>query len=158
MICVVDFFFLLDIVAQFNSAFYISQTEIETDRKKIALLYLKNWFMVDLLASVPFDLLLYMFGDSEEQSAHVVLLAKFGRLYKTTKLLRLIKLLKLAKDRDKMTAVLTENVKIEKGLERLLLFVLALALVGHLVACIWVFQAKMLGETTKDTWIHSNDM
>jgi hypothetical protein len=68
-----------------------------------------------------------------------VLLAKFGRLYKTTKLLRLMKLLKIAKDSTKVTAIITENMKFESGFERLVLFILGLALVGHLVACIWVF-------------------
>ena len=71
-------------------------------------------------------------------------MAKLGRLYKFAKLLRLIKLLKLAKDREKVTKILSETVKMQKGLERLVVFVSTLLLLGHLAACIWVFMAKTL--------------
>jgi hypothetical protein len=87
-----------------------------------------------------------------------MVLAKFGRLYRITKLIRLIKLLKLAKDHEKVTSILTETVKIQKGLERLIIFVGTLVLVGHLVACIWVFQAKFIILTQRDNWIRDQQL
>ena len=76
-------------------------------------------------------------------------MAKLGRLYKFAKLLRLIKLLKLAKDREKVTQILSETVKMQKGLERLFVFIGTLLLFGHLAACIWVFMAKNLSTSQR---------
>jgi predicted membrane protein len=85
-------------------------------------------------------------------------LAKFGRLYKAAKLLRLIKLLKLAKDREKISMILTDNLRIERGTERLLLFLMTLGIVGHLVACIWIFSAKVIENSHRANWIYDNQM
>jgi hypothetical protein len=55
--------------------------------------------------------------------------------------------MKLAKDREKVTQILSDTVKMQKGFERLVVFVLTLLLFGHLAACIWVFMAKTLSTT-----------
>lgn len=51
----VDFIFLIDIVMNFHFAFLNDKLEIVDEKKKIASQYLKTWFLVDLLASLPFD-------------------------------------------------------------------------------------------------------
>jgi hyperpolarization activated cyclic nucleotide-gated potassium channel 2 len=45
--------FAIDIVIQFNTGFMVRQ-EMVTDRKVIAKRYLKGWFFLDLLATLPF--------------------------------------------------------------------------------------------------------
>ena len=52
---VIDFLFFIDILVIFNSAFYNDDSEIIDDRKEIARSYAKGWFVVDVLAIVPFD-------------------------------------------------------------------------------------------------------
>lgn len=54
---VIDVLFLLDMIVNFNCAFYDINYEIIETRKEIALNYLKGWFLIDLLAIIPFDLI-----------------------------------------------------------------------------------------------------
>ena len=58
IIMIIDCFFVIDIFVIFNSAFYDEETELIEDRKKIAKNYLNGWFTIDLLAIVPFDVIL----------------------------------------------------------------------------------------------------
>ena len=43
--------------ADFIHMFFLSQ--VVSDPKKIAVHYLKGWFLIDLVAAIPFDLLLF---------------------------------------------------------------------------------------------------
>ena len=52
---VVDSCFFIDIIVTFNTAIPISQVKIEEDRKLIAKMYLKKWFWIDLLVTLPYD-------------------------------------------------------------------------------------------------------
>lgn len=54
---VVDFIFFLDIILTFNMAYYDEDYVIVSDRKIIAGGYLRSWFILDLFAVIPFDLL-----------------------------------------------------------------------------------------------------
>ena len=51
-----DFIFLIDIFVNFNSAYYENDKLID-DRRKIVFNYLTGWFIIDLLAMLPIDLL-----------------------------------------------------------------------------------------------------
>ena len=53
----IDFFFFIDIVVNFNSAYIDESYEVIDDRKKIAHSYLVSWFLVDFLSIVPFELI-----------------------------------------------------------------------------------------------------
>jgi hypothetical protein len=58
----IDFFFMSDIFVTFFTTLPETDEEIEmTDRKVIALNYLKGWFFIDLMAIFPFDLLATLF-------------------------------------------------------------------------------------------------
>lgn len=120
----IDCCFLIDIVIMFNSVYYDDDFEIIEDRKKIALTYLQSWFLIDLLAIIPFDLFV---NDQESTStnfndfARVVRLGKISRLIKMTRLLRILKLMK---ERSKLLKYLNEILKIGLGFERLVFFVL----------------------------------
>ena len=52
----VDFIFFIDIIIKFNTPIY-KQGRLMTDRKQIALLYVKTWFILDFLALIPFSFL-----------------------------------------------------------------------------------------------------
>mmetsp|Transcript_28158 Transcript_28158/g.42618 ORF Transcript_28158/g.42618 Transcript_28158/m.42618 type:complete len:137 (+) Transcript_28158:594-1004(+) len=88
----IDFVFVLDILLTFNVALYDSNMQIIDNRKKIAKIYMKTWFSIDLLAVIPFDLILQASGNSE--LGHFT---KLSRMYKLTKLSRLFRVIKLFK-------------------------------------------------------------
>ena len=53
-----DFMFLFDMAAAFNTAYYSADDDAYvTIRPLIARHYLATWFTVDLLSTVPWDLL-----------------------------------------------------------------------------------------------------
>lgn len=52
---VIDILFLIDIIVIFNTAFYDDDVEVIDNRKAIAVAYIQGWFMVDVLAIIPFD-------------------------------------------------------------------------------------------------------
>lgn len=49
----IDALFMLDIIVNFLSAVELDDMIIETRPKKIALIYLRFWFLFDLLATFP---------------------------------------------------------------------------------------------------------
>ena len=59
-----DIMFVADILINFRTT-YISDGEIITDPRKIALNYARGWFIIDAVAAIPFDLLFSGLGTSE---------------------------------------------------------------------------------------------
>ena len=49
------FTILIDIILNFRTTFVSVKGEVVSDSKLIALNYVRGWFVVDLLAAIPFD-------------------------------------------------------------------------------------------------------
>jgi len=92
----VDFLFLVDICVIFNTAFLDADMEVVTDRGLIAWNYLTSWLAVDLVAILPFELMVSANGEA----ANLVRLARIGRLYKVLRLIKLVRLLKVRKGKQ----------------------------------------------------------
>ena len=78
--------------------------EIEDDRITIAKAYVKGWFFIDLMAVVPFELLIQLFivqdgegGENNMDYNKFIRMSRMSKLYKLIKITRLIRLLKLMK-------------------------------------------------------------
>ena len=57
---IVDCMFVLDIFLNFRTTFIQSSSDVlEKDPKKLAVYYLKTWFIIDLLAAIPFDWIMH---------------------------------------------------------------------------------------------------
>lgn len=61
---IVDLMFIADILINFRTT-YLHNGEVVTNQKKIAINYVKGWFVIDTIAAVPFDLLLFGSGTSD---------------------------------------------------------------------------------------------
>jgi hypothetical protein len=59
-------------------------------------MYLRSWFIVDIMAILPFEAFLGGSGMND-----VVRLARIGRLYKLIKLTKLIRVFKIVKESSK---------------------------------------------------------
>jgi hypothetical protein len=55
-----DFVFLLDMIVVFRTTIFIEQTEV-WDCKKVTRNYLEGRFSIDLLSTIPFDIILSLF-------------------------------------------------------------------------------------------------
>lgn len=63
---VVDVMFIVDIFINFRTTFLDdSLGEVISNPSKIAKHYLKGWFVIDVMAAIPFDLLLFSVAADE---------------------------------------------------------------------------------------------
>lgn len=136
---VIDGCFLVDIIIIFNSAYYDSEFIIVEDRKMIAKEYLSGWFLVDLLAIIPFEIFITQNEGNYEDFARIVRIGKISKLIKMTRILRI---LKIVKERSKLLKYLNEILKIGLGFERLVFFVMIFFICAHIVSCLQVISAS----------------
>lgn len=66
---IVDIMFIIDILINFRTTYVNSNEEVVSHPAKIAIHYFKGWFLIDMVAAIPFDLLIFGSG-SEEVSHH----------------------------------------------------------------------------------------
>ena len=83
----------------FNSAFLNEEFVVIDNRKKITETYLKGWFTVDIVSSIPFGL---FNQNSDDDSHHLAKWASFEKVYKLVKLVKLLRILKIVKDQNKI--------------------------------------------------------
>nr|CAH7721628.1 unnamed protein product [Callosobruchus chinensis] len=51
-----------DIILNFRTTYVSRKGEVVSDWRAISLNYLRTWFVVDMLAALPFDLLYALYG------------------------------------------------------------------------------------------------
>eukprot|EP00611_Tribonema_gayanum_P019505 TRINITY_DN338_c0_g1_i6.p1 TRINITY_DN338_c0_g1~~TRINITY_DN338_c0_g1_i6.p1 ORF type:complete len:606 (-),score=193.34 TRINITY_DN338_c0_g1_i6:837-2654(-) len=69
--------FWLDMLVQFNLAVWMADGSVIATRRRIALHYLLTWFALDLISSMPWDLIL---GQKRGNLFRLLKLLRFGRL------------------------------------------------------------------------------
>ncbi|XP_076545170.1 potassium voltage-gated channel seizure isoform X15 [Osmia lignaria lignaria] len=114
---IVDVTFIVDIIINFRTTFVNSNDEVVSHPAKIAVHYLKGWFIIDLVAAIPFDL--FLVGSHTDETTTLI------GLLKTARLLRLVR---VARKIDRYS---------EYGAAVLLLLMGTFALIAHWMACIW---------------------
>ncbi|XP_045542696.1 potassium voltage-gated channel subfamily H member 8 isoform X1 [Papilio machaon] len=138
---VVEALFIIDIVLNFRTTFVSKKGEVVSDSKAIALNYIRSWFVVDLLAALPFDLLyasdVYSGTFSfKQESTHGNV-----HLVKLTRLLRLARLLQKMDRYSQYSALI------------LTLLMLSFTLVAHWLACIWfIIAEKEIEHHRNESW------
>ncbi len=113
--------FSLDIIFNFFTAVFING-QLVTDKRTIAARYLKGWFVVDLLAALPFDLFI---------SGLVPTLTYAAR---TLRLLRLFRLVRLAQFMHRLGQANYMNISVL----RMVFLGFWVLLLSHWTACIWM--------------------
>ncbi|XP_037544652.1 potassium voltage-gated channel subfamily H member 6a [Nematolebias whitei] len=125
---VVDVMFIVDILINFRTTYVNHNEEVVSHPGHIAQHYFKGWFLIDIVAAVPFDLLIYRSGSQEtEPQTQTTLIG----LLKTARLLRLVR---VARKLDRYS---------EYGAAVLFLLMCTFALIAHWLACIWYAIGNM---------------
>lgn len=62
---IVDIMFIVDILINFRTTYVNSNEEVVSHPAKIAIHYFKGWFLIDMVAAIPFDLLIFGSGSDE---------------------------------------------------------------------------------------------
>jgi Ion transport protein len=78
-----DGIFGIDLILNFFYAYYDSQDEVVDSRKKIAMSYLKGWFVIDFFTIIPIG-----------QMMNTADYGNLGRIARLPKLYRLIKIMR----------------------------------------------------------------
>ncbi|CAC5414646.1 KCNH8 [Mytilus coruscus] len=112
---VVEILFIIDIALNFCTSFLSRSGHIVYDLKQIAINYIKGWFLLDLLAALPFDFL-FLFNVNLKTPVHLLKLAR---------LLRLARLLQKIDRYSQYSAVVVT------------LLMCMFAMSAHWLACIW---------------------
>jgi hypothetical protein len=129
----VDCLFILDVCLNFRTTFVNKNMEVVDRAVPIACKYLKSWFLLDFLSSVPFDLI----TAGILPGLQPVKLLKFGKVMKVLKLLRFGKFVKLVR-RSEIVELLEEFMwsKHCYGIGRTGRLMFHLLLAGHWFACL----------------------
>ena len=90
----IDAMFLIDIFLSFASAYYTEEYELVENRIQIAKNYVCTWFLIDLLAIFPFEILVPD-TDENDLSVRVNDMAKLARLTRLSKIIRLLRMFRI---------------------------------------------------------------
>lgn len=138
LVYAIDLFFLVDILLNFRTTYRRGGEDIE-DRSAIAQRYRRSFFLIDLLATVPFDLFLVSRSDLEVSGVSIVLVLRSLRL------LRVGRLFAIFRRWEQLSWTNSGSLRIVK-------FLLVIVLALHVVACAW-FLVPFLDGFPSDSWV-----
>lgn len=98
---VVDLIFCCDVVLNFRTSYMDDVGIVVLDGRLIAMKYLKSWFTLDFVSSVPFDLI----TNGLLPNLTPARLIKIGKITKVMKLLRISKAMSVATESELMESV-----------------------------------------------------
>lgn len=132
------FLFTIDIIVAFFTTITVDGQEV-TSKKTIAIKYLRSWFIVDLIAAIPFDLI-FSEGYLSEASNAARSLRLFSPRY--IQILLLVRMLRIYHifpflERTKKKELLNP------GLVRLFFTIFVVLIIAHWVACGWLALGKI---------------
>ncbi len=139
---VIDSVFFVDMFLTFNTAYKDPALEVYVySRQMIAANYLKFWFWVDLISTVPVDDLVRLFigPDGHFEAIRAVRILRLGRLFKLQRV-------------NKLTEYLEEKLGISPSQINLVMLIMQIFFIAHVFSCFW----HMLGQPSSDTartWI-----
>ncbi|KHN72214.1 Potassium voltage-gated channel subfamily H member 6 [Toxocara canis] len=136
--------FIVDIIINFRTTYVNENDEVVSHPGKIAIHYFKGWFIIDMIAAVPFDLLLVN-TNSDEETVGSLNKDETTTLIGLLKTARLLRLVRVARKLDRYS---------EYGAAVLLLLMATFALIAHWLGCIWYAIGSAELPHKEFTWLH----
>lgn len=137
----IDIIFVVDMIISFIST-YEEDGVVIRDERRIAMNYLKTWFTVDFISTLPFDrivpLLVANMSSTSLRSIKLVRILKIFRLLKILRLVRIHRKMKLAR----------ANGVLSDLMYRLCFIAMLTFFVSHILSCIYHLEA----ECDADEW------
>ncbi|CAK4070104.1 unnamed protein product [Aphanomyces euteiches] len=141
----VDAVFGVDIASTFRLAYHNAERVLVCDTKTIAKTYLKGWFVIDVISTVPIDSIgSYFLGSSNK----VLKSTKLLRIFRVARLFKLARLLKIGK----VFKRIRESVQLSPSMERLLKLITIMVCFGHWCACSFHWIMLFEEELGLRTW------
>lgn len=147
---VIDVCFFLDIITSFRTPYLDNETGgFVLLQCYVALNYLKLWFWIDLVSTIPVDTIFVIFDVGGQEVMRSLRLIRVLRLARLLKLVRLLKLSKLAPSLSEITY------ELPAGFGKLTRLVLEAGLVAHLLACFFFLSSYVFDKdkpSYDDSW------
>ena len=142
----IDIALMVDVGVTFRTAIYDKYDPLYliVDSKEIARNYIKGWFLVEFLTSIPLDFILTGLG--------------FIRLIRTVKIVKLIKLLRALRVLNSINT-LKHNLKLvgrtSVKIFRLTRIVFDMMLCAHYIGCLWYFVGNESEKIGQPNWLEN---
>ncbi|MEQ2251022.1 Potassium/sodium hyperpolarization-activated cyclic nucleotide-gated channel 4 [Ilyodon furcidens] len=154
-----DTFFLLDLVLNFRTGIVKEDnTEIILDPQQIKIKYLKSWFVVDFVSSIPVDYIFLIVETRIDSDFYKTARAlRIVRFTKILSLLRLLRLSRLIRYIHQWEEVFHMTYDLASAMVRIMNLIGMMLLLCHWDGCLQ-FLVPMLQDFPPDCWVTRNKM
>ncbi|TRY84800.1 hypothetical protein DNTS_008978 [Danionella cerebrum] len=156
-----DTLFLADLVLNFRTGIVKEDsTEILLDPKEIRVRYLKSWFLVDFVSSIPVDYIFLMVDLEAGLDSEVYRTARALRIVRFTKILSLLRLLRLSRlirYIHQWEEIFHMTYDLASAMVRIVNLIGMMLLLCHWDGCLQ-FLVPMLQDFPFDCWVAKNNM
>ncbi|XP_078412076.1 potassium/sodium hyperpolarization-activated cyclic nucleotide-gated channel 2 [Cetorhinus maximus] len=154
-----DTFFLMDLVLNFRTGIVIEDnTEIILDPEKIKKTYLKSWFIVDFVSSIPVDYIFLIVEKGIDSEVYKTARAlRIVRFTKILSLLRLLRLSRLIRYIHQWEEIFHMTYDLASAVMRIFNLIGMMLLLCHWDGCLQ-FLVPLLQDFPNDCWVSLNNM
>ncbi|XP_048197795.1 LOW QUALITY PROTEIN: potassium/sodium hyperpolarization-activated cyclic nucleotide-gated channel 2 [Perognathus longimembris pacificus] len=154
-----DTFFLMDLVLNFRTGIVIEDnTEIILDPEKIKKKYLRTWFVVDFVSSIPVDYIFLIVEKGIDSEVYKTARAlRIVRFTKILSLLRLLRLSRLIRYIHQWEEIFHMTYDLASAVMRICNLISMMLLLCHWDGCLQ-FLVPMLQDFPSDCWVSINNM
>ncbi|XP_027714336.1 potassium/sodium hyperpolarization-activated cyclic nucleotide-gated channel 3-like, partial [Vombatus ursinus] len=156
-----DTFFLLDLVLNFRTGIVVEEgAEILLAPQAIRTRYLRTWFLVDLISSIPVDYIFLVVELEPRLDAEVYKTARALRIVRFTKILSLLRLLRLSRlirYIHQWEEIFHMTYDLASAVVRIFNLIGMMLLLCHWDGCLQ-FLVPMLQDFPPDCWVSINHM
>ena len=147
---IIDSLFMFDIFINFFSAYENNEGRIVFKFKEISSNYIKGWFFIDLVSSIPIYLIL--------DNSAVINSEFMSKIQHITKLARIIRLLKLARmfKFNKQLKKYLMSLKISQDISFIVYIMIIVLFAIHWTGCMWYFIATLQDDPR--SWIYKESV
>ncbi|XP_067832114.1 potassium/sodium hyperpolarization-activated cyclic nucleotide-gated channel 4-like [Heptranchias perlo] len=156
-----DTFFLMDLVLNFRTGIVVEDnTEIILDPHTIKIKYLKSWFLVDFVSSIPVDYVFLIVDLETRVDSEVYKTARALRIVRFAKILSLLRLLRLSRlirYIHQWEEIFHMTYDLASAVVRIVNLIGMMLLLCHWDGCLQ-FLVPMLQDFPEDCWVSINHM
>ncbi|KAE8632115.1 hypothetical protein XENTR_v10001438 [Xenopus tropicalis] len=154
-----DTFFLMDLVLNFRTGIVIEDnTEIILDPQKIKRKYLRTWFVVDFVSSIPVDYIFLIVEKGIDSEVYKTARAlRIVRFTKILSLLRLLRLSRLIRYIHQWEEIFHMTYDLASAVMRIFNLIAMMLLLCHWDGCLQ-FLVPMLQDFPTNCWVSINKM
>ncbi|OQR71013.1 potassium/sodium hyperpolarization-activated cyclic nucleotide-gated channel 4-like, partial [Tropilaelaps mercedesae] len=158
--CLSDTIFLLDIVVNFRTGIMNQDNseQVILEPKEIAHHYIRSWFFLDLVSSIPLDYIFLIFIQDYQdvntylQAGRALRILRFAKMLSLLRLLRLSRLVRYVNQWEEVYFLNMASVFM-----KIINLICMMLLIGHWSGCLQ-FLVPMLQGFPNNSWVTINDL